>query len=287
MEDLVLSEYGYCSVKNLPSQKELEEYYSNKYYQQNAAAHSHEYSKDEVRFFETKAKVAYHLVSKTKTKTLLDVGAGEGYFANYFHKKKWSVTTLDYSDYGIKTHNPDIKHTLIKNDIFDSVKKVIADKKRYSLVNLSNVLEHVIDPVSLLEDLKSLLDEDSLLRISVPNDFSKYQEFLLENKDTTITWVTIPDHLHYFTFDSLQKLLEACGYEVSYKLGEFPIEIFLANDSSNYAKDRSLGKNAHKARVKVDNFLFEQGIEKYIEYYQSSANIGMSRQVVIYAKRIS
>lgn len=286
MEELVLSEYGYYSVKNLPSKKELENYYANKYYQQNAAAHSHKYTKDEIKFFETKAKVAYHLASNSKAKTLLDVGAGEGYFANYFHKQMWSVTTLDYSDYGIKTHNSDIEHTLIKNDIFASVKKVIENKKKYSLVNLSNVLEHVIDPISLLEDLKLLLEDDSLLRISVPNDFSKYQEFLLKNDDTSVTWVTVPDHLHYFTFDSLQKLLEACGYEVSFKLGEFPIEIFLANNSSNYAKDRSLGKDAHKARVKVDNFLFDQGIEKYIEYYQASANIGMSRQVVIYAKKL-
>ena len=285
MERIVQTIHGYYSVEDSPTQKELEDYYVNKYYQDNAKSHSHQYSFDELEFFENKAKVAEYICNDLDNKTLLDVGAGEGFFANHFFSHMWKVTTLDYSDYGIVNHNPQLKNTVIKNDIFKSIKKLIKEEHKYGLVNLSNVLEHVIDPIALLKSLKFLLNDNSYLRISVPNDYSDFQEFLLSKNNTTNTWVSTPDHLHYFTFKSLRKLLESLNYEVHTSLGEFPIEIFLSNDASNYTKNRKLGSNAHIARVETDNFLFKQGIEKYIQYYKSSANIGFSRQVVIFVKK--
>jgi len=285
MDRLIQSKYGYYSVKDLPTVEELEDFYANKYYQDNTASHLHKYNSEELVFFENKAKVAEYILKNLKDKSLLDVGAGEGFFAKYFFDKQWNVTTFDYSDYGISTHNPEIKHTIVKNDIFQSIKNSIEESQRYGLINLSNVLEHVIDPVALLKDLKLLLNERSFLRISVPNDFSAFQEFLLNEGDTTTTWVKTPDHLHYFTFASLKKLLEASGYQIYESIGEFPIEIFLSNEVSNYSKKREVGKSAHNARVKTDNFLFTQGLKEYVDYYKASANIGFSRQVVIYAKK--
>jgi len=285
MENIIKTSYGYYSVENPPTQKELEDYYANKYYQDNSKSHSHKYTSDELEFFENKAKVAEYICNDLENKTLLDVGAGEGFFANYFFDKSWQVTTLDYSDYGISNHNPQLKNTIIKNDIFKSIQMLIEKKNKYGVVNLSNVLEHVLNPVDLLKDLRSLLHKNSYLRISVPNDYSNFQEFLLNKNYTTNTWLAPPDHLHYFTFDSLTKLLESLNYEVHTPLGEFPIEIFLSNTSSNYTNDRNLGKFAHKSRVETDNFLFKQGIKKYIQYYKASADIGFSRQVVIFAKK--
>jgi 2-polyprenyl-3-methyl-5-hydroxy-6-metoxy-1,4-benzoquinol methylase len=284
MENLTKSVYGYFSANSLPTNQELEEYYADKYYQKDSKSHSHTYTDEELLFFDNKAKVAHYITSHSNNKRLLDVGSGEGFFASHFYKKDYNVTTLDYSDYGILTHNPHLLDSIIKGDIFLSIGKLIRENKKYDLINLSNVLEHVIDPVELLKNLKSLLTPNSTLRISVPNDFSSYQDFLLKENHTTQTWISIPDHLHYFTFISLKCLLEDIGYEVTLSLGEFPIEIYLANESSNYTKNKTLGKHAHDARVTTDNFLFSQGIEKYINYYQASASIGFSRQVVIYAK---
>ena len=286
MERLIQTTYGYYSVKNMPTVSELEDFYANKYYQKHVRNHLDTYDDEMLTYFVNKAKVAEYILKDINTKTLLDVGAGEGFFANYFFEKKWDVTTLDYSEHGISTQNPQIKHTLIKNDIFQSIKSIIKSKRTYGLINLSNVLEHVIDPVGLLSDLKSLLDTTSFLRISVPNDFSNFQKLLLENKDTTPTWITLPDHLHYFTFESLEKLLISCGYKIHLRIGEFPIELFLANESSNYSGNKSNGKNAHKARIKIDNFLFTQGLKEYVDFYKACANIGFTRQVVIYAQKM-
>ena len=281
------TDFGYYSVENMPTNEELMQFYEEKYYQNNKAEYSHTYTEDEYQFFKNEAILTEYILEKNNTDkgNLLDIGAGEGFFAKYFFDNKWSVTTLDYSNYGIKTHNPDLSQTLIQGDIFKSIDSLIAQKNSFNLINLSNILEHVIEPVKLLENLKALLSKDAMLRISVPNDYSDFQEFLLKKEYTTNTWFCPPEHLHYFTLQSLSNLLQSLNYEVAISFGEFPIELFLSNQSSNYVKDRAHGKFAHKSRVEVDNFLFEQGIEKYLNYHKASAEIGLSRQIILFARK--
>ncbi|MDF1876081.1 methyltransferase domain-containing protein [Sulfurimonas sp. SAG-AH-194-I05] len=287
MNELVKNKHGYYSIKNIPTQIELEKHYSEKYYQDDSIQYSHKYSSDELKHFKYISDVAQHIYKNLyngENHSFLDVGTGEGFFASNFFHNKWNVTTMDYSNYGISTHNVELIDTLLQGDIFKSLEDCVKADRKFDFINLSNILEHVIDPVELLETLKLLLSKASLLRISVPNDYSNFQQFLLDRGYTTNTWLCPPDHLHYFTFESLSNLLLSLGYEIVLSIGEFPIELYLSNDSSNYVKNKEVGKFAHKSRIEVDNFLFEQGIEKYINYYKASADIGLSRQVVIYAK---
>lgn len=285
--DVLKSEYGYFSIKNLPTQKELEKHYSEKYYQEDSIQYSHVYTDDELIHFANKAKSAqfiFQTLFGNKNNSFLDVGAGEGFFASSFFHQGWKVTTMDYSNFGISSHNPHLIDTLIQGDVFQSLDNECLANNKFDFINLSNILEHVIDPIELLKTLKLLLSEQSLLRISVPNDYSNFQQFLLDKNYTTNTWLCPPDHLHYFTFDSLSNLLRGLGYEIVVSMGEFPIELYISNEASNYAQNKDVGKFAHKSRIEVDNFLFDQGIEKYINYYKASADIGLTRQVVIYAK---
>ncbi|MDQ7045236.1 MAG: class I SAM-dependent methyltransferase [Sulfurimonas sp.] len=284
-DKLVKSIHGYYSIKDMPSEETLKKHYQDKYFQDNKSVYTHSYSKAELSYLQTKAKVSEYIFSNTfHEKKLLDVGAGEGFFANYFLNKQWDITTLDYSSYAIKNHNPELEKTLVQGDIFNSLDNLIHQKEYYTLINLSNVLEHVINPIQLLTQLKILLSKGSLLRISVPNDYSDFQKLLLEQGKTSNTWFCPPEHLHYFTFNSLIKLLESLDYEIVISMGEFPIEVFLSNESSNYAKNQQNGKAAHQSRIEIDNFILGQGLEKYINYYKASADIGLSRQVVIFAK---
>lgn len=286
--EIIKSEYGYLSVKEMPTSEELLEFYKNKYFQQNKSVYEHKYSDDELEYINNKSKISEYVLSllnKQNTKKILDVGAGEGYLSKYFFDKQHDVTCLDFSDYGINNHNPSIKDLLIQGDVLDLIDNLLNEKNKYDFINLSNVLEHVVDPINLLTKLHTLLNEDSLLKISVPNDFSTLQSFLLEKNYTKNTWFCPPEHLHYFTFESLSNLLKVLNYDIFLSMGEFPIELYLINESSNYTNNNIKGKSAHKARVEADNFLFTQGLEKYIDFYKSCANIGLSRQVVIYARK--
>ncbi len=183
--EVIKTANGYFSIKNLPTKLELEQYYSRKYYQDEFSQNSSIYSKDELLHSKNIAKVALHIYEKftqNKENKLLDVGAGKGFFAKYFFEKNWNVRTLDFSEFAIKEYNPKLLNTLIQGDIYKNLDELILQKEKYNLINLSNVLEHVLDPIDLLSKFKALLSKESLLRISVPNDYSKFQEFLLEKK---------------------------------------------------------------------------------------------------------
>lgn len=279
--------FGYYSVIDMPNQEDLKNFYENKYFQNDGMRYDHTYTHDELTFMENKAKVAdyiLNIINNKPKKSILDVGSGEGFFAKYFFSQTHSIKTLDFSSFAISHHNPELIETLQQGDIFDSLDDVINNQEKYDLINLSNVLEHVIDPIELLGKLKLLLQNDSLLRISVPNDYSEFQNFLLEKEYTTNTWLCPPEHLHYFTFESLKNLLISLDYDIEVCMGEFPIELFLTNKESNYVHDTTKGKAAHTSRVETDNFLFNQGIEPYINFYKASAQLGFSRQIVIFAK---
>ena len=89
--------------------------------------------------------------------------------------------------------------------------------------------------------------------MTVPSDYSTLQTELLERDLTDATWYCPPQHLSYFSYDSLVALLEATGFEVEVRMADFPIEVFLFNEHSNYAKIRQRGRAAHDTRVAVDN----------------------------------
>lgn len=289
-EQLIRSPMGYLSLREMPTKEKLQEYYAQKYFQEESGNYAKQYSQEELEYFAHMGDIANHIYTKTTNAqpgTLLDVGAGEGFFAQYFYKNGWNVCTLDYAKSGMSLHNPSLLPTLKQGDIFDTLQELQSKKEKFDFINLSNVLEHVIDPIEILTAFQTLLTKNALLRVCVPNDYSRYQDFLLQKNYTTDTWFSPPDHLHYFTFESLKKLFLSLGYEIVVEMGDFPIELYLANPSSNYYEIRAKGKDAHTARVEVDNFLFSQGRDKYIDFYKASASIGLSRQIIMYARVLS
>jgi 2-polyprenyl-3-methyl-5-hydroxy-6-metoxy-1,4-benzoquinol methylase len=78
--------------------------------------------------------------------------------------------------------------------------------RRYGLVLLSAVLEHLLDPTAVLADTRAALRDDGLLFIAVPDveGFAQcatapYQEFSVE-------------HINFFSLDSLTSMLGAAGF---------------------------------------------------------------------------
>lgn len=282
-------ELGFLQVTPTPTKAELEKYYKETYYQDCPAdTYSKTYSEEELVYISNSAALAERIFadySDKKNATLFDIGCGEGFFANYFLKKGWKVNACDFSSYGVESLNPELLEHFQRGDIFDVLDDKISENKKYDFINFSNVLEHVIDPVLSINKIKKIMDRNSLLKVNVPNDFSEFQKLLIDRKFIDKeTWFCAPDHLNYFTFESLEKLLDSLGFEIVKKQADFPIEIYLVNEFSNYFKKKVVGKQAHLSRLTIDNFWVEQGLDKYINYMQSAAELGFSRSVIIYAK---
>lgn len=275
---------GYWEVKNKPSEQELEEYYSKIYFQNNKGAYETQYTSEELIYFENANEMKTILIERTlnstEEKRLLDIGCGEGFTLDHFQKKNWTVLGLDYSMDGIIRHNPHMEPNVIQGNIYKSIEKLISEKEEFEVITVINVLEHVIDPVNLLIELNKLLVKGGVLIITVPNDFSKLQNKLLkENKISREFWVQYPDHLNYFSNESLIAICEQTGTKHYKSISDFPIDYFLANPDSNYVEDKTKGKNCHKARVWLDNLNCSISIEKTIKLYEALAELGSGRQI--------
>lgn len=274
---------GFIEALPKPAEIDLESFYSRRYFQEEHGGYSNSYTEEELLHFELDASVARHIAESFKANEfLLDLGCGEAFFAAAFHRAKWKVQCYDFSSAGIERCNPQLIGFFRQGNLKD-VGKPDWDSD-VGLINLSNVLEHVIDPIAILTDIRRNLEGNrTILRIVVPNDYSKFQMHLVQRGVTSNTWFVPPEHLSYFNRTSLLELLSHCGFRILSFQADFPIEIFLANPHSNYVRNRKLGKGAHNARVAIQNFLISTDIDGYIKYAESAGNLGFGRDLVVYA----
>ena len=277
---------GYVEVHPKPSLEVLEEHYQKKYFQQGLGSYSLDYTAAELEYFTNQARICDATINRYFHcgTSLLDIGCGEGFFSSYFHKHGWDVSCIDFSEAGLTRQNPHLLPFFRRGDIIQSLDQFAENASEYGLLNLDNVLEHVLDPIQLLESMVRLMGTESLARIDVPNDFSAFQNLLTTSGCTDETWVAPPEHLSYFNKTSLVNVVESVGLEVVSLQADYPIEQFLLNENSNYWKNRDLGKAAHYTRVACSNYLVEQNIDRLIDYSEAAADLEFGRTLTAYVR---
>ena len=278
---------GFFEVHPKPLTSELSEYYAKKYYQGSNGSYAYSYSEDELQYFKVSAKIALRTIYRfvtPKTFKLLDLGCGEGFFADLFCREGWKPSLVDFSDDGLKRHNPALLKNFVQSDVIKYTEEAKKHLKTFDVINLDNVLEHVIDPIRLLRNLKSNMSDSTILRIEVPNDFSSFQSLLTNLNCTEETWISPPEHLSYFNTNSLKALLDNQGFALLSLQADFPIEQFLINKHSNYCKNRDFGKGAHLTRVIVTNYLADKNIDRMIDYQEAAADLEFGRLLTAYVR---
>jgi len=292
-KEVFLNSYGYYEIVNKPLEKELENYYAQKYYQQSKGTYKKKYAKQEVELITNKLKrkefiLNNHLTLPNKNKKIqfLDVGCGEGWALNFFSNLNCQVTGVDYSDFGCGNHNPEQLENMMIGDLNKTIIELTEKRARYDIIQLDNVLEHVISPKKMVGDLNKLLDNDGILIIEVPNDFSVLQNHLLENGyvDNEF-WIAYPDHLSYFNKHGLVNLLNDCNFTLIDLITDLPIDFNLFNEDTNYIEDKPKGRNVHLARVEIENFLSKISVEQTINIYRTFADMGIGRNMIGFFKK--
>lgn len=280
---------GFLEAVDRPTPQALAAYYAEKYYQTERSNYRRRY--DEAELHAIRLRVALRaaraeaLRAATAPGRLLDVGCGEGFVLADFAARGWEVAGMDFSVAGVEAMNPDMAPHVSQGDLFDLLDGAIESGRRYELVWLGNVLEHVLDPLGLLRALRRLVAEGGVLVATVPNDASPLQERLLADGDIDRRfWIALPDHMSYFTAESLRAAAEATGWETADILGDFPVDLFLAHPGSNYVADPSQGPGAHAARLKLEGLVGEAGLDAANRFYSALADVGLGRNLTAFLK---
>lgn len=113
----------------------------------------------------TRRSILETWISEIESKTVLDIGCGSGYLANYLASTDTFVGGIDIDESSIRlaAERPNVDSALI-GDATELPYKSGA----FELVILGDVVEHFEDPIIVLKEANRVLSQDGTLIISVP-----------------------------------------------------------------------------------------------------------------------
>lgn len=207
-----------------------------------------------------------NIIPQTKELSFLDVGCGTGHMLSFFEKTLQfkSTTGLDPCMVAIQYSSKRAKAVLINGD----TKVLVQQRKKYDLIGIFDVLEHVDTPQKILSDCKRLLKKNGFIFISVPA-----MRLLWSNFDKVV------GHRLRYEKDTLSLFLKQNGFEIV-KLNYFGFLTFIPllinrkcfdffdkNKNTQY-----ILKNSIKSPQGIINnifkvcFIFESVLIKYIPF---------------------
>lgn len=111
----------------------------------------------------------FSMLPEANGKKLLDVGCGIGTISLELEKKGFRVTGVDFSEVGIDKCLEKGLNAILSDVDKDGLK---FPDKSFDVVWAGDVIEHVFDPIFLLEEIARVLKDDGILLLTVPNNFS-------------------------------------------------------------------------------------------------------------------
>jgi len=279
--NLIKNSFGYYELKNKPTSAQLEEFYRSKYF--DSKNFEIRYSKDEYEHKFLNAAEAYFCIGKKNIK-VLDIGCGEGFTLDFFNRMGEEVVGIDYTLDGVMRHFPNLTKYVKTGDLEIIINQMINEGSRYDLITADNVLEHVLDPISLIKNIRLLLNNGGAFRVMVPNDNSYLQKRAVDRMlSPEFFWYQAKEHMSYFNGDSLKNIFKSFNFKEVEILGDFPIDFFIFNEQTNFTKNPDVGHKCHKARILIDNLLNEQGTCKLVHFRRGLGMAGLGRNVICYA----
>ena len=214
--------------------------------------------------------------------SLLDMGCGRGYFLDEARAAGWNVWGVDYSkqviDYAKKKLNLNVQ----VGDIFS-----YKTSKKFSLIVLNQVIEHVLDPKRLIDRCYELLNPKGYLYIATPNINSiSARVFGCEFEH-----IIPPEHVSYFSKESIGKLLNNNNFAIIHSgswsypenLAGIIRRLIGTKHSSNYHKRETeilrLKKNTFSTK-KIKHLIFDQWFCGVFYRFLELDSFGINLEVV-------
>lgn len=283
-EVIECEECGFAHIIPFPEAESIETMYRDQYYGEMIPDYIERHTQDQDwwHLVHSGRLEAIEALLPDGGKKLLDIGSGPGLFLQVASEKGWKGVGFEPSTQAWQ-HSTQVLGMDVRQEFFTEHTDV--GENEYNAVHMSDVLEHIKDPKALLQGVRKALCPGGVLCVAVPNDFNPIQTALREEGGVAPWWISAPDHINYFSFESLQHLLENAGFEVKKREASFPIDVFLLL-GQNYIKDDSVGRRCHGWRMDLERQFAKLGMQEALsDVYQALAKHGLGRHVVMYATK--
>ncbi len=183
-------------------------------------------------------------------KMILDIGCGAGTNAKYLKSFGHIIDGVTLSEEEKKSASPFMRNIYIYN--LENGLPNITEK--YDVVFCSHVLEHIAYPQRLLQDIRSVLNENGILIVAVPNimHYKSRFEIIKGNFPMHDSGIWDNTHLRWYTLESGKHLLETNGFVgiEEYIDGDLPLLTVLG------VIPQSIRKKIFKVLTKISKGLF-------------------------------
>ncbi len=228
-------------LNELPSPEALQEFYSREYFDEFEST-SWRY-RLKCSFAKMRAtSQARFILSGLKgqgTGRILEVGSCDGTFLSRFKNRGWETLGLEFNDFMISRARARFGLHLQKKDVME----LKPEDGLFDVIAFPHVLEHMLEPVKVLEHCQSLLKPGGMIFIELPQSPLKHEA--PENDYLTYFHTT---HLYDFRSKSLARLIELAGLQ-SVQIDRFfySIPAFLHSSSYQLASTLMKGELAEKS----------------------------------------
>jgi len=194
----------------LKNNKNLKQFY-NKVYVKNSKQHFTTFLIPELDTPTSDVKEILKQIS-WKSKKVLDVGCGTGFFAFNAAKKGANVLGIDYSKDAIDEAQARYKHKNLRFKVSD-VKKI---HEKFDVIVSNGTLEHMDNPLKILELFKLCLKPKGKIIITCPNWTNLRGYILMTLWYLFKAPITLAD-LHYFTPIDFQNFAQKLNMKIKWK----------------------------------------------------------------------
>ena len=194
---------GLCFLNPVPKREEEENFSDTLYRDSHFSLEIERQKQRSVTVAEETLKVFGE--GENKEKKVLDIGCGFGFFLKTMQESGWDV-------YGCE-QNKQAREKVAESgiEVVEEIEGSNIDRKDYyDLITMWNVLEHVDNPLSLLEQCQGLLKKGGNIIIRVP-DFPREKKRWKRKKQGS--FMQVPLHLWGFSKSSLSQMLLKAGFE--------------------------------------------------------------------------
>lgn len=153
-----------------------------------------------------KQRRALMFLDDRKTGKLLDVGCGDGQFLSEMQTLGWNVDGIDFDAAGIRAAKSRYGLTLRHGDL----RQADLAGESFDAITMSHVIEHLVDPVGMLVEIRRVLKSGGCIVVTTPNVGS------LGHRKFGAHWFGLdaPRHLNLFSTGSLSEIAQRAGFKI-------------------------------------------------------------------------
>lgn len=136
---------------------------------------------------------------------LLDYGCGLGFFIEVANAHGFNVTGIEFNQYAVDYVRKKYNFAIKEPSEFES------DKKKFDVITMFDVLEHLNDPFGLIKNIHGRLHDNGLLLITTMDSLSLSSRILGKRLED---FRRIREHIFFFAKNNLKNLLIKNNFEI-------------------------------------------------------------------------